>query len=131
MQMDIFRICGVAILCAVLGAVLGRALGGTAVAVRLAGLCLILGAAVSVAEDITEQIAAWGADVGAYSYIELMLKALGVAVLCRICSDVCRDCGEAGIAASVESVGKLSIVLLAMPAVGELIEYAKMLADRI
>jgi stage III sporulation protein AD len=129
--MDIFKICGVAILCAVLGAVLGRAVGGVSVAVRLAGLCLILGAAVSFAGELRAGIDELGVIGGAHTYIELMMKALGVAVLCRICSDVCRDCGETGIAAAVESAGKLSVVLLALPVLGDLVEYAKMLAEKV
>ena len=54
-----------------------------------------------------------GADFGEIGSI--LLKALGVAFLAQICSDICRDCGENSAAAGVELVAKLEILLLCLP----------------
>ena len=45
----------------------------------------------------------------------LLLKALGVAFLTETSAAVCRDSGEAGLAAWVETAGKLEILLLSFP----------------
>ena len=126
---QIFRICGVALLCAVLGAVLGNAVGGVRVALRLAGVTLIFGALLGMLQEawaVLDRAVTLG---GAYGYGELMLKGLGISALCRICSDVCRDCGEPTVAAGVESAGKIGMLLLALPAVGDVLEQVYGLID--
>ncbi len=46
---------------------------------------------------------------------EILLKALGVAVLTHICATICRDSGEGSIAYYVELGGKIEIILLSLP----------------
>ncbi len=45
----------------------------------------------------------------------VMLKAAGIAFIGAVTSSICRDSGEGGIAATVETISKLEIVLLAIP----------------
>ncbi len=52
--------------------------------------------------------------------VETMLKALGLAAVSQITADVCREAGEATIAAQVEFVGRLEIVALSLPLVVQL-----------
>ena len=127
--MDMIKICGIAVLCSVMGAVLGRTLGGVGMAIRLAGLCMVLGGAVALVGDATRELSLWTQMGETTEYIPIMTKALGIAVLCRICSDVCKDCGETTLASAVESVGKLTLVLLAMPMIRRLAQYAIALAE--
>lgn len=127
--MDILKICGIAVLCSIMGAVLGRTLGGVATALKLAGLCMVLGGAVALVGETVKELSFWTQTKEVAEYIPIMTKALGIAVLCRICSDVCRDCGEATLAAAVESAGKLTLVLLAMPMIKRLAQYALTLAE--
>ena len=56
-----------------------------------------------------------------------LLKALGIAVLVQWCSDVCRECGEGGIAGGVELIGKIEILLLALPLIREILSVAERL----
>lgn len=55
-------------------------------------------------------------------YFEILFKAVGVSLICRIASDVCRDCGENSLASKVELAGKVSIVTLSLPLVRFLLE---------
>ena len=126
---QIFRICGVALLCAALGAVLGNALGGVRIALRLAGATLIFGVLLGMLDSAGTMLEETVALGSVYGYGELMLKGLGIAVLCRICSDICRDCGEPTAAAGVESAGKIGLLILALPAVGEVLEQVYGLID--
>ena len=126
---QIFRICGVALLCAIGGAVVGNTVGGARVALRLAGITLIFGALMGMLEEAWTALDHTVMLGRAYGYGELMLKGLGISVLCRICADVCRDCGEPTAAAGVESAGKIGMLLLALPAVGDVLEQVYGLID--
>lgn len=44
-----------------------------------------------------------------------LLKTLGVCVVSKTCSDVCRDVGQSAIAGVVELAGILSSLLCALP----------------
>ena len=128
---EIVKICGVAILCAVVGAVIGNAAGGISTAVRLAGLALTFGGAVAILGQTVSELETLVLGSQTAEYVTLMLRGLGIAVLSRICSDVCRDCGHGTIASVVESAGKLCMILLAMPLVGDILEYANALLEKI
>ncbi len=57
-------------------------------------------------------------------YVAVMLKALGIAVVCGTCGDICRDCGEASIASCVETAGNLVILSLSLPLIREILDVA-------
>ena len=129
MELDILKICGVAILCSVVGAVVGTIAGGLSVSIKLCGLALVLGGAVSLLGQVTEQLSAFEGD--AEEYVSLMIRGLGIVTLGRICSDVCRDCGENGVASAVESCTRLAVILLAMPSVFGILEAVDALISRL
>ena len=60
-------------------------------------------------------------------YTELLFKALGIAILTQICSDICRECGESALSGGVELTGKLEILLLSLPMVSEILSMAEQL----
>lgn len=64
------------------------------------------------------------------SALGVMLKALGIALLARICSDICRDCGESGLAFGVESVAGVVIFSLSLPVLAEILGFASELLSR-
>ena len=54
----------------------------------------------------------------------IILKALGICILAELCSQCCRDAGEAAIAAKVELAAKTALVLMCMPVFTQLLETA-------
>ncbi len=89
------------------------------------GLCvgfalLTLAAAAPLADFLREL----GGVSGVSTYVTVLLKALGLAVLTQCCADICRECGEGGVAGGVELVGKLEILLLSLPLIREILEAA-------
>lgn len=44
-----------------------------------------------------------------------MFKASGIAVLCTLAGDICRDCGESALAGKIELCGKSVILVLCLP----------------
>ena len=85
---------------------------------------LLLGFLVfSEVSDAVSEIFSFGERVSIDSeMLKILLKALGLCLVAQIASDVCKDCGESALSTSVELVGKLSIVLMALPVAAQLIE---------
>lgn len=82
-------------------------------AVTVVSLGLVLSLAGTVMDSVTDLTAATGALDG--ESWTILLKALGLAFLTETAASVCRDSGEAGLAAWVETAGKLEILLLSFP----------------
>lgn len=124
MSGELWKICGLALLCAVAALLLSR-LGGEFVGpVRLAGSVLIFGALIFGIEEVLSTLRELFGSGGASRYLELMLRALGLSFLTSLCAELCRSSGESTLAGGVEMAGKLSIVLLCLPLVGEILAMA-------
>ena len=125
------KMCGIAVLCSVSLAALGGALGGMATALKLGGLALIMGSAVALIGYLVNEISVLGDTAEASEYASLMLKALGISAVCRICSDVCRDCGATSLGEAALTVGKLTLVALSVPKLLELVSFARGILEKI
>lgn len=49
------------------------------------------------------------------SYLKIMFKVLGIALITQIISDLCRDSGESALASQTEVAAKIFIVALILP----------------
>ena len=58
------------------------------------------------------------------SFLEILLKALGVSIVTDIASGVCRDSGNNTLSNAVELFGKTIIVFMALPMLKKLAEAA-------
>ena len=58
------------------------------------------------------------------NYWAVVLKAVGIAYIAEFGADVCKDAGEAAIAAHIQLAGKLLIVLMALPILVSLLKLA-------
>ncbi len=63
-----------------------------------------------------------------YSYLGVLLKAVGATYACEFCAGICKDAGYGGIAGQVEMVGKLYILLTGMPVLMALLESIQSIA---
>ncbi|MBR6679902.1 MAG: stage III sporulation AC/AD family protein [Clostridia bacterium] len=135
MNEDMLKICALAFLCISVCVIIRVVSGAVATAVRMAGIILVLGGVVimisGVVADARSIVESFSGNSQITRYWSVMLRALGIAVLCRICTDVCRDCGESAIAGGVETAGKISILALSLPMIEEIIEYARDLLSRV
>lgn len=75
-----------------------------------------------VSDAVSEIFSFWERVSIDSEMLKILLKALGLCLVAQIASDVCKDCGESALSTSVELVGKLSIVLMALPVAAQLIE---------
>ena len=62
--------------------------------------------------------------------ISVMLKALGIALVGRVCADICKECGEQGLAQGVESVSGIVIFSLSVPILSEILLFASDMLER-
>lgn len=129
MEGEILKICAVALLCAAMGAIVGRMASGMSAAVRIAGLALAFGGVVALIGTAVDLLEAFGIDGGTAEYTSLMLRGLGITVLCRLCSDICRECGDAVMAGAVESAGKIGMIIIALPVAYDAVSIAAELTD--
>lgn len=125
------RLCALAVTCCIVGATLGHAVGGMSAALRLGGLALVLGGVLGLLGEAVELLMSLGVYGTAAEYAVLMLRGLSIAVLCRLCADICRDCGQAAAAGAVESAGKLAVIILALPTAAELFETVSELLEEL
>lgn len=94
---------------------------------RLAATVLFAGVILSMSAPLFSYLKQLTDTAGIAPYAVFLLKALGIAVLCAVCADICRDAGESGIGAGVELAGKIEILILCLPLLNELLSTAKAL----
>ena len=63
-----------------------------------------------------------------YSYLALLLKAVGATYACEFCAGICKDAGYGGVAGQVEMLGKLYILSVGMPVLLALMESIQSMA---
>ena len=129
MSADFLKICGIAVICAMLLVLLKKSFGGMDMIVRIGGGIAVfslvlsgLGEAVAAIREMTSILGSAGGLLG--NSFSLMIKALGISLLAKLCADICRDCGESTLAGGIESAGRIAIIGLCIPVVSELIGLA-------
>jgi stage III sporulation protein AD len=119
-----YKLCGVALLLAVVSMLLGELCSGIRKPIRALGTVLLYG---GILLALSPMLTTYGEllfgampkETGA-----LLLKAMGIALLSEITSDMCRDLGENSLAGVVELGAKIVVLLLGLPMVGELLAFA-------
>lgn len=124
MSGELWKICGLAVLCLVASLLLSRMGGEFVGLVRIGGGVLLFGTLMLSMSETLETLRALFAASGAERYADRMLRALGLAFLTAICSNLCRDTGEGTLASGVEMAGKLAILWLSLPLVEEIMAMA-------
>ena len=125
--MDTWKICGLALICLVSFSVVRQWGRDFEVPMKLAAavvfLGILLGMAIPLVSWMREML-----SVGVVSeYAELLLGALGIAVVTGVCADLCRECREPTVASYVEMAGRLEILILSVPLIKEILDAVRQL----
>ncbi len=122
MHGDIFRVCGIALLCSIAVLVVRQSRPDMGIPVRIAGCIAMVAVILSAVQPILDYARELMGEGGMASYGEVALRALGIALLTHICACICRDCGENTIATMTEVGGKVAILLLCLPLLREIVQ---------
>lgn len=77
---------------------------------------LLFAFAILKLEDVIELLNQMIAKSGINKeYLKLLIKVTGITYIIEIASNICKDAGSSALAAKVEMLGKLSIVVLTIP----------------
>ena len=89
------------------------------------GMVLLFGfAALKAVTPALTYLTRLGETAGVTPYAEVLLRALGIALLTQYAAEICRECGEGAAASGVEMTGKIEILLLALPLIDEILSLA-------
>lgn len=129
--MTLLKWIGMAACTAVMGAVL-RSLGRRDMAVVLETACgvLLLGQMLEAAKSALDVLPAFAQQSGVDAELtKFLLRVTGIALICELAAQLCRDAGSGGLAQKVELGGKVVILCACLPLVRELSACALSLLD--
>ena len=123
--MSLFSLAGIALLAAMLILLLRELRPAFIPPVRLAATLVLIGAALALYAPVLSRIEALFSQTGAGEYLDTVLRALGIALICELTALFCRDLGENTLAEGVQLFGKLEILVLSLPLLDKVLEMAK------
>ena len=118
---EIIEICGIALITAVCALGLKKYAPETSVLLVIAGGAFIVLNVLSRVSPIIGQISSLTANG---EYAEILVKALGICVICQFVSETCRDAGQNSLAAKVEFSSRVAVIITAMPLLGNILNTA-------
>lgn len=94
-----------------------------AMLIILAASLLILGLALSKADDVISIIHMAEEYLGSNSiYIGILLKMVGITYVAEFSSNLCRDAGFSAVGNQIEFFGKIMIMAVSMPVIKSLLQ---------
>ena len=123
--MSIFSLSGIALLAAMLILMLKELRPAFVAPMRLAATLLLLGAALTLYAPVLSRIQSLFVQTGAQEYMDVVLRALVIALICELSALFCRDLGEQTLALGVQLFGKMEILVLSLPLLDKVLEMAK------
>lgn len=90
--------------------------------ISVSGLAIIIISALGLFQQVIEWIEQTADISHLDEIINVLVKALGIAVIANITSQQCKDCGENGLAVSVELVAKAAILIIILPMIDNILQ---------
>lgn len=122
---DTLKICALGILCATCCVVIKTYQSGFIVPIRIAGILLIFGVITfSIGPIIVYLKKIMGMSISVDN-ASVIIKAISIAYITQITSEICSDCGESSLARGVDTVGKMEILILGLPLIEDVIKLSE------
>ena len=119
--METWKICGLALVAVVAFSVVRQMGRDFEIPMKLAAAVVFLGLIVGLARPVVAYVRHMMGEGPIGQYADLLLGALGIAVVTGLCADVCRECRETAVASYVELAGRLEILVLCLPLIREIL----------
>ena len=112
--------------CAVIGLLLKKQNPEIAILIVIVSASAILMIAFGVFKDIYDYIK----EISSYAEIEpaivsVIIKTLGIGIVSKFSADVCKDANHGAVATSVELLGSVTAIYLALPLIKTVIKNSK------
>ncbi len=113
---DIIRISAIAVTAALCAVVVKKNVKELGLVLSLAAGAVILSQAVGALESVRSLMDTLAETAGiSQAVLSPVIKTIGIAIVTRLTSEICRDADERGIAAFVETAGALTALWVAIP----------------
>ena len=109
---EIIQICVIALITAFGALGLKKYAPETAVLLAVAGGGFILISVLSRVSPVIEQI---NDLTSGGEYAEILIKTLGICLVCEFVSDSCKDAGQGALASKVEFASRVTVIITALP----------------
>ncbi len=113
--METLKLCGVAVLASFCALIMRELKRDFDIPIRLAATVLLMGASAAMAVPLISYLGEVSGASTPEGSMEILVRALAVALTVKISADICRECGASGVASALEVAGKLEVLLLAIP----------------
>ena len=121
--MDIIKIVGIGLISLVIIIIVKQYKPEFAVYVSLAAGILILMMVFEKLSGIIDLLSNLASRTSVnMSFITLLIKITGIAILTEFAVSICKDCGESAIASKIDIGGKIIIVAVSVPIISSLLE---------
>ena len=121
---DTLKICGIAIICAVVCILVKNYQSGFLIPTRISGTIILYSAAIVFLSPLIKYLLGIMDGVISAQHIELIIKSMSIAYITQATSEICKECGENSLAMGVDTIGKMEILILAIPLIESLIRMA-------
>lgn len=110
------RVIGIALVALVFGIFFKQYNKTVALLLVLVSSLLVFWQSFSSVAEITAALKSITSGISeASSYIKIMFKVLGIALIAQLAADMCRDCGESALAGQTETAAKIAIIVVVLP----------------
>lgn len=121
--MNVFTICGLALIAAVLSLLFKQYKPEYRIVLSVIAICLLF-VAVSVyikpLKDTVEEL--FYSSGTSYSLLKILYKSLAVTYISGLTADICNDSGEHALSENVLLIGKITVIYIALPLISETIK---------
>ena len=124
------RIAGISLAALILGMFLRRHNKTVSLLLIMFACAAVFFESISSLSEIVDSLNELASGMGEISsYMKIMFKVLGIALITQIISDICRDSGESALAGQTEVAAKILIVTLILPLLQAVVEVITGLAS--
>lgn len=110
------RVIGIALVALIFGIFFKQYNKTVALLLVLVSSLLVFWQSFSAVAEITDALKSITSGISeASSYIKIMFKVLGIALIAQLAADMCRDCGESALAGQTETAAKIAIIVVVLP----------------
>ena len=119
------KICAIGIVCVILCVLIKNTRNEFLIPSRLSGIIIIFSFIIVLINPIFNFLKSNLGSSIPIDDMKILAKAMGIAYMTQISSELCRECGESNIAFGIESAGKIEIIILSLPLINQIIELSR------